>query len=344
MALYFGDPDTTTTVPKTDKFKPVQFVEPKKVYKGGQEGQPPSLGMATRPPLRFDTSGAKATPSAYDWIDENITKPVVGTALGLDPLSQMTQGQYNLGGALDPLAHAYSYYKSQLTGGQPIGPQAVSQGVRELQGATPEWVRQATEVAMGGHPYGLGHSFQGPQPMPRMPEPSMPRPPGLQTPLRDILSRAEQPGPEGYMARPEDIAARQRTPEQVAVEERISPQTAQRARLRFAQGTPDEPMPGPPPPAQKYKNPTPEMVHADTTAEMNRLEQRAPEPSTRTATPQERLRLRQTEAQQTEAQKYGRSFIGEKGGPDAKWLIERAKEYEHQGYSPFEIWQARLLA
>ncbi len=96
-----------------------------------------------------------------------------------------------------------------------------------------------------------------PQPMPRMPEPSMPRPPGLQTPLRDILSRAEQPGPEGYMARPEDIAARQRTPEQVAVEERISPQTAQRARLRFAQGTPDEPMPGPPPPAQKYKNPTP---------------------------------------------------------------------------------------
>lgn len=339
MALYFGDPDTTTTVPKTDKFKPVQFIEPKKVIKGGSEGEPPRMGMATRAPLRFDTSGVKVTPSIGGWLNENVVQPAAGTVLGLDPLSQMTQGQYNLGGALDPLAHAYSYYKSQLTGGQPIGPQAVSQGVRELQGATPEWVRQATEVAMGGHPYGLGHSFQGPQPMPRMPEPSMPRPPGLQTPLRDILSRAEQPGPEGYMARPEDIAARQRTPEQVAVEERISPQTAQRARLRFAQGTPDEPMPGPPPPAQKFKNILPGEARTAMMAEMEKLEQRAPEPATRTATPQERLGLRQTEAQQTEAQKYGRSFIGEKGGPDAKWLIERAKEYEHQGYSPFEIWK-----
>ncbi len=337
----------TTTLGKTNKFAPVQFIEPKKVSKVRQQGDLaiPYTGMETRRPLQFNETGQKVVPTTRDWANENVLGPAVGSIFSFDPVSQLSGGKYNFGGALDPF---YDYYQvgRQILGGAPFNPDmSVSRAVSEMQAQTPEWVRATTEGLMGatggggmGVPHALTPETFARSAMARPPE-FMPRPPSFQTPMRDILANASRPGPESYMAQPEDIAARQRTPEQVAVEERISPQTAQRARLRFAQGSPEEPPPGPPPPPSRYKNPTFAGVKADTTAEMDRLERNAPPPAQREASPEAHQYLQGIEARQAESQKYGRGFIGEKGGPDAKWLIERAKQYEYEGDSPSEIWR-----
>ena len=250
MALEFVRDTDTTTVSKTDKYKPVQYIEPKKVIKAGAEGQPPTLGMATRAPLQFAPSGEKITPTAKGWLNENVARPAAGTVLGLDPLSQMTGGQYNIGGAVDPLAHFLSYYKSQLTGAPVQGPQAVSQGERALQAETPPWVQAGMEAYMGGHPYGLGHQFQGAQPMPRM-------------------------APE---------------------------------------------------PPSRFKNATPEVVKAATTAEMDRLERTAPPPAQRQATPEQRQRLETIMTRQAESQALGRGAGREVTNParEAQRLADTA--------------------
>ena len=250
MALEFVRDTDTTTVSKTDKYKPVQYIEPKKVIKAGAEGQPPTLGMATRAPLQFAPSGEKITPTAKGWLNENVARPAAGTVLGLDPLSQMSGGQYNIGGAVDPLAHFLSYYKSQLTGAPVQGPQAVSQGERALQAETPPWVQAGMEAYMGGHPYGLGHQFQGAQPMPRM-------------------------APE---------------------------------------------------PPSRFKNATPEVVKAATTAEMDRLERTAPPPAQRQATPEQRQRLETIMTRQAESQALGRGAGREVTNParEAQRLADTA--------------------
>jgi len=274
--------DSTTTLGKTSKYAPVQFIEPEKVMRGGEEGQPPRPGMATRAPLQFGPSGQKVTPTLSQRFGENIGAPAAGMVLQFDPVSQLSQGRYNIGGALDPLIRAYQDYKWYLTGGPPPSiATPASEAVRAAQEATPEWARRVPEFFMAGEMGRGGHVAPTPEQLTRS-VPSyagepMPRAPVVQTPMREILARASQPEPspiarniaaqvprEPMLAKPvleqpatpktpaplteaqarevlarkqrENealIASRARTPEQIAADEGISLEAAQRRVTRF---------------------------------------------------------------------------------------------------------------
>src|SRR5208282_3599516 len=242
MALYFASSDdyaerpkprdrvaapssqgNVTTLGKTDKFKPAQYPAAQKEAKG-------------RSPMRFDqATGYKAEYGFGDALRDT------GSALAkmpdvvsrYDPLGEMHRGITERTQALAPELYQAVRHPSLfsatgainqldplagMTGGEfYIGGGAARRSVEQFQQRNPEIARTMGALMEAGMAGGGAHAYEAhstPHMMARqfaerntmVPEP-MPRPPGLQTPMRDILSRASQPGAEAYMATPQQIGA-----------------------------------------------------------------------------------------------------------------------------------------
>ena len=309
----------TTTIGKTNPLASGQFIKPEEHVKFGPDGQP-KMGMATRAPLRFAESGQKQEPTPVrDWANENVLRPAAGMAAaaigGMDPVAVLSQGATSTARLADPFYDYYQAGRKALGYGYDPNTHAVSQGFEQLQEQAPLAGRQAMDVLMyGGLGAGVPHAATPEQfaHYGMRPEfaPEMPRPPGLQTPMREILAGASN------------------VPE---------PKTN---RLKFAEA----PSPGAPPAPRAYREPG--RVGALATDEMNRLERNAPPPAQREASSETRQRLEAAMAGQEEKRlgsdvgSRGATELALKGRPHALTALDMAQRMEAEGKSREEIWRA----